>query len=396
MAVAIGCYGRLERASTSRPDSHSPFKPDTVNRLTKLTFMDNNVLEGAGMHRLRFLFHLERIRPKKHGFTLVELLVVIAIIGILIALLLPAVQAAREAARRSQCTNNLKQLALALHNYHDTYKAFPPYAQPPISTSSPSIYGYSAQIKILPYIEQQPLYDQIKTASRDFSRDAGADSVTQGILVSAFVCPSDQPYPLAGRLGYCNYKVSAGSNLGWSLGSLSRHNGVFRPLTETNMAAIQDGTSNTIMLSEQLTGDDDNGTYRRESDNVRGLSWSGNESTQQGPITQAAIDTAGAACHANPSNHSSVSGSRYTRGIFTYTVFNTVAPPNWKYPGCFESTNSGAHGNSRGIYPARSRHPGGAIHALADASVRFVSETIDLQIYQGLGSRDGGESVSAP
>ena len=333
---------------------------------------------------------------RTRGFTLVELLVVIAIIGILIALLLPAVQAAREAARRSQCTNNLKQFGLALHNYHDTYKTFPPYAQFTGVGGALSMYTYSVQIKILPYIEQEPLYDRVKTASRDFYLDAGADATTQGIQVSAFVCPSDEPYPLSGRLGYCNYPVSAGSNLGWNLGSLNRHNGVFRPTDGTNISAIQDGTSNTIMLAEQMTGDNDDSTYRRETDNVRGLAWSGNESTQQGTITQAAIDTAGAACNASPTNHSSVSGSRYTRGIFTYTVFNTVAPPNWQYPGCFEATSSGAHGNSRGIYPTRSRHPGGVNHALADASVRFISETVDLLTYQGLGSRNGKETVTAP
>ncbi len=331
----------------------------------------------------------------KRGFTLVELLVVIAIIGVLVGLLLPAVQAAREAARRMQCTNNLKQLALSLHNYHDTYLNFPRYSQIPGASSVISMYSYPVQIKLLPFMEQTALYDQIKTTTRDFYINAGADSVTQGVQVPAFVCPSDVPYPTAGRLGYCNYPVSAGSNLGWNL-SESRHNGVFQPSAETNMAFIIDGTSNTIMLAEQLTGDNDNGTYRRETDVVRGLSWSGNDSTQQGVITQSQVDTAGAACDANPSNHSSVSGSRYSRGIFMYTVFNTVATPNWKYPGCFTSTSSGDHGSSRGIYPSRSRHPGGVNHALADASVRFISDSIDLQLYHGLGSRNGGESVTAP
>lgn len=338
---------------------------------------------------------MKTVRSKR-GFTLVELLVVIAIIGVLVGLLLPAVQAAREAARRMQCTNNLKQLALALHNYHDTYQTFPRYSQIPGANSSISMYSYSVHPKILPYIEQSALYERIKTSSRDFYVAAGADSATQSAPVPAFVCPSDLPYPLAGRSGYCNYPVSAGSNLGWNLSPSSRHNGVFQPEAETDMAAILDGTSNTIMLAEQLTGDNDNTSYRRETDVVRGLSWSGNESTQQGPITQAQIDAAGAACDASPSNHSSVSGSRYSRGIFIYTVFNTVATPNWKYPSCFTSTSTGAHGSSRGIYPARSRHTGGVNHALADASVRFLTDSTQLEIYHALGSRNGGEAVSPP
>ncbi|QDS92442.1 hypothetical protein FF011L_11850 [Roseimaritima multifibrata] len=343
-----------------------------------------------------FWFYKMKKHSLKRGFTLVELLVVIAIIGVLVGLLLPAVQAAREAARRMQCSNNLKQLGLALHNYHDTHLTFPGYTQVPGVGGGIGMYSYPAQLKFLPFIEQSPLYDQIRTNSREFYLNAGADSTTQGVQVPGFVCPSDMPYPIVGRLGYNNYVVSAGSNLGWDLTPLTRHNGVFQPQMGTNMSAITDGTSNTIMVAEQLTGDNDDSSYRRETDNVRGLSWSGNESTQQGPITQAQLEAAGAACDANPSSHSSVSGSRYSRGIFTYTVFNTVATPNWRYPGCYKSTSTGAHGSSAGIYPARSRHNGGVNHTLADGSVRMITDTTDLQVYHAMGSRNGNETIPSP
>jgi len=340
---------------------------------------------------------MKQAKSNRDGFTLVELLVVIAIIGILIALLLPAVQAAREAARRSQCTNNLKQLGLALHNYHDTFKTFPRYNHLASVSGASDGYAYSVQIKIMPYIEQGSLYDEIKSISDDFYRNVNSpvDGTVQGMRLSAFVCPSDEPYPDTGRPGNCNYPVCAGSNVGWGIG-LVRQNGVFRFRTATPIAAIYDGTSNTIMIGEHLTGDNDNGTYRAETDVVRALAWSANESTYQGPIPASEVNTAGAACDASPSNHSSAAGLRWTRGMFAYTVFNTLAPPNWQYPACLYSSCGGSHGNCSGIYPARSRHPGGVNHTLADASVRFISETVDLEVYHGLGSRNGKEPVTVP
>ncbi len=341
----------------------------------------------------------------RRGFTLVELLVVIAIIGILIALLLPAVQAAREAARRAQCTNGLKQLGLAFHNYHDSFRTFPPYTRAGASmTSLYNLANYSALVTILPYIEQNALYEQVKTASGNFyyptnqkvaSASQTPNQIAQATAVSTFTCPSDKAFPSGENptsLGTSNYAVCAGSNVGWGLSS-SLQNGVFRAIVDTSMASITDGTSNTIMLGEILHGDNNTTVYTRESD-VVDQAWPSGlyESTQQGTISQAAIDAYGKTCHDNSGSHTSVAGYRWVNGSFYYTVFNTLAPPNWKYPAC--SSVSQSYGASRGVYPARSRHPGGVNHGVADASVRFVSETIDLGIYQALGSRDGREVAS--
>ncbi|MEX2358475.1 MAG: DUF1559 domain-containing protein [Pirellulaceae bacterium] len=331
------------------------------------------------------------------GFTLVELLVVIAIIGVLVALLLPAVQQAREAARRMSCTNNLKQLGLALHNYHDTFGTLPEYNGLAAISGASTGYAYSVHVRLLPFIEQGPLYERIKDLSSNFYQNANGtvDSNVQNIRLSAYVCPSDKIFPDSNRPGNCNYPMSAGSNLGWSIAE-SRQNGAFQYRTKTRLSDVIDGTSNTIMVGEHVTGDGDDSIYSPKSDVVRGLSWGGNESTSQGVITQATLDAAGIACDASPDNHSSFNGLRWTRGTFTYTMFNTLAPPNWQYPGCITSTATGNHGSTTGIYPARSRHPGGVSMALVDASVRFIPDTVDLQTYHALGTRNGGETFEMP
>ncbi len=226
--------------------------------------------------------------------------------------------------------------------------------------------------------------------------DAGADTIIAATPLPAYLCPSDLEFPSSTVKGSCNYPVCAGSNIAWDITPIARQNGGFCFLDETRMAAIIDGTSNTIMLAEHRTGDNDNARYRRETDVVNGIAWPSAyyQSTQQGPITAAQIAAYGQSCDAGSSSQQSVMAYRWSRGAPAYTVFNTLAPPNWEYPSC--AVNSGSWGNSRGVYPARSLHPGGVNHAMADASVRFVSQTIDIPTYQGLGSRDGGETVSLP
>ncbi|QDS90639.1 Type II secretion system protein G precursor [Rosistilla ulvae] len=336
------------------------------------------------------------LRPKR-GFTLVELLVVIAIIGILVGLLLPAVQAARESARRMQCSNNMKQLGLALHNYHDTYRTFPAYRQKAGNPSALDFQGYGPMIPLLPYIEQTAVYDLIKTTSRDFYLPitSAVDGLVAGMPMDAFTCPSNLPFPSSTVRGGSSYAVCAGSNIGWTVAE-SRRNGVFGMDVPTKMARIIDGTSNTIMLGEHLSGDGDDSLYRKKADLVRAQPWTAaNESTAQGPITDGEMAAYGQACEAGSNNHTSYYGYRWGRPVYIYTVFNTLAPPNWKYPSCMTCATCGA-GDSSGVYPSRSRHPGGAMHTLADASVRFMTETVELQLYHGLGSRDGGEVVALP
>ena len=205
---------------------------------------------------------------KRRGFTLVELLVVIAIIGILIALLLPAVQAAREAARRSQCTNNLKQISLGMHNYHDTFKKLPASLYP--NGQGSYWQGYSAFTMILPFIEQDTVYQEVATASNQFllnwENTGAALAAARSRVIATYQCPSDSRFP--GTPGTsrengtgCNYGVSNGATLRWANPDLQ--NGMFRyhnayntkKIVEINFSDVRDGLSNTLMLSEHLSGD---------------------------------------------------------------------------------------------------------------------------------------------
>lgn len=331
---------------------------------------------------------------ERRAFTLVELLVVIAIIGILIALLLPAVQAAREAARRSQCTNNLKQIALGFHNYHDTHRTFPRHTYTGVGPlgNIGQWQGPSAFVMILPFIEQRSVYDQWNWSYYWYDNSAmpsgrPSNTVLNRTKVATFVCPSDSPFPNVTYAG-CNYGVSVGPSVGWN-SSLSVMIGCFARDQEISMADIRDGTSNTIMLQEGIKGDDSAGQYR-EGDVVRGQAF---PTANLVNWTQAELDAYANQCLGGIANHHSHAGREWAAPMFTQTVYNTMAPPNYKGPTCQSCTGCGWM-DSAGIFPSRSRHSGGCNHAMADGSVRFFSETINLTTYQALGSRAGGEPVS--
>lgn len=356
------------------------------------------------------------------GFTLVELLVVIAIIGILIALLLPAVQAAREAARRSQCSNNLKQMALAVHNYADTFKVFPPKkagTQIGGCAKCNAQYG-TGWMRLTPFYEQQQIFDEWSSAQTyngisytpfgPCPWDGTAGSyVPYQRQVPTLLCPSDGQAANKGATarGRVNYMFSVGDTIisgstadgdppcqqGMGQNDCTDSRGAFANFAaRIDFADFEDGTSNTLMLSERLYGAPQATVGRGTS---RGVI------NPTSPITcYNAVSTTDPKVFTGATSNWA---GRWDHGSASHIGFTTVLPPN--APSCANGNNDN---RTQGVYPPTSAHPGGVNAAMTDASVRFISETIDTgnlasaPVYAGrspygvwgaLGSKAGGEPI---
>jgi len=311
---------------------------------------------------------MRRIQSQS-GFTLVELLVVIAIIGILVALLLPAIQAAREAARRTQCINNLKQIGLALQNYHDTYQKFPIGNVVRFATNgTPYGDGWTWHARILPQLEQGTLYDQVY---RVMGTDSGGRDSAEQLLarrdtvLTVFQCPS---HPRGGvntgsgkygsqvstYNGVCGTTVFNDDQLDEASDVGYKGNGMFFMNSDVRIADVTDGTTNTFIVAEvqddfkdgtDLPGSDRHYCFAEDSDN--------NPPTD---ITE------------------------YLVGMESNDPINANHQSS---PGVY--SNNGEY--------AGSYHPGGAQFLLVDGSTRFISDSIDMTTYMALGTRDKGEAV---
>ena len=317
---------------------------------------------------------------RRLGFTLVELLVVIAIIGILVGLLLPAVQAAREAARRMQCSNNLKQMGLAMHNYESTFKRFPSGNMVGPSFSV----GLSVHARLLPYMEQASMYNMVDF---NYAYNHANNNAARLQNVPTFKCPSDDFSQLAVTLGGPNsYYANSGTNiLAGSPPTLSSDpnfgmpecNGVYYRDSKVRPADIVDGLSNTVAFSERMAGDGSNnvsspsdtfqpGTYPTNADEARRdcLAVNTQDLSKQG--------------------YSNV-GAPWLQAYHSTTLYYHVLAPNERscmYPPGRIATTAG------------SRHTGGVQAAACDGSVQFVTSSIDLAIWRALGTRAGGEVVA--
>jgi prepilin-type N-terminal cleavage/methylation domain-containing protein/prepilin-type processing-associated H-X9-DG protein len=324
----------------------------------------------------------------RRGFTLIELLVVIAIIAVLIALLLPAVQAAREAARRAQCVSNLKQIGIAMHNYHDVIGSLPP------GFRGGSVCG-TWQMYILPYIEGNPAYnaynmdaryllpDGTKNPDQNLRYGGPAQTTVTGSRFNVLTCPSDSPQKI-GAITEHNYAVNFG-NAGMFQELTTAYNGAASPTPAGsyyggnwlgapfsdaeisfypsrartyNFSAILDGTSNTLMASEVIQSTDTS---------FRGYTWWGDASAFETWLAP------------NSPLPDMLQG-------YCSTIFPNILVPN---PPCANTSVQGP------TYSSRSRHPGGVDSLFCDGSVKFIKNTIALNIWRAVSTTQGSEVVGA-
>jgi len=317
------------------------------------------------------------------GFTLVELLVVIAIIGVLVALLLPAVQAAREAARRMSCTNNLKQMTLALHNYHDTYRQFPPSALLPRNTTHDP---WSCQARLLPYLEQSNLENLI-----DWRLPYSAQPEVTRMKVSTYVCPSEIRDRARPDGALVHYPLSYGANMGtWFVFAPRQRdggNGLFYPNSENDFATILDGTSQTLAFAEIKAYT----PYLRDG---------GAPATLRAPIPATPADVVAVGGQFKTSS----GHTEWVDGRAHQTGFTATFPPNTEvsytvggkvYDVDFTSSREGKTvvRPTYAVVTSRSYHPGGVNASLVDGSVRFMSSSTEIGVWRALATRAGGEVI---
>ena len=330
---------------------------------------------------------------RRKGFTLIELLVVIAIIAILIALLLPAVQQAREAARRIQCKNHLKQLGLAIHNYADANRLLPPGAAVDLSVTSTGNNGsWGVHGRILPYLEQGSLYHKV-----DLSIAWDFQSAIDGLKIAVYACPSDPNSdrirdPGGGKVKL--YPTTYGFNYGrWFVFDPSGGrggDGAFFPNASLSFAAFTDGTSNTLLVAEvkgfqayNRNGGPPNTAMPQTVADVQAAAASGTDFKK---------DTGHTEWPDGRVHHAGVTVTLAPNTVVPYTVAGVTYDVDYN---SWQEARSGRNGSpTYAVITSRSYHEGIVNVALMDGSVRSISENIDLGIWRAVGTRNGQEVVS--
>ncbi len=329
---------------------------------------------------------------RRAAFTLVELLVVMAIIGIMVALLLPAVQAAREAARRAECHNNLKQIGLAMHNYHGSHNVFPPGRL--VSPVDGQGRCFSAYAHLLPLLEANTLFAQIRF---DANPEDPVNAAALNQTIPFFLCPSDQHRKLQGEAAVHNYPLNTGTTYPVSLRNPygTPVTGVFFENSRVGLADITDGSSQTVCIGETVISEGGPTVWDGVSPTTGFVLTRGNDNNYAGPeLTDYASQCSGAGLMLQQTR-----GSKWLYGAPGHSMYNHMRPPNDPGVDCRggipHSTKTDALWRALSLnVAAHSRHPGG-VHALfCDGHVQFVGDGIDLTAWEALGSRNGGEVVS--
>lgn len=338
---------------------------------------------------------MSRPLPRR-AFTLIELLVALTVIGVLIALLIPAVQGAREAGRRARCLSQLRQIGLAIQAYASTHQAFPPIGPRwfnPIVGSDFVGFRYSPYARMLPELDLAVWFNAINfgpVATVGRSLDAN-DTVMRSTLAVA-LCPSDTVAPVPGY-GRANYRFCLGPTPRCSSqpGDPLSESGPFTNWLTLRPADFTDGLSHTVGASERLQGDWTRGVFRQGGDYLL--------SEQTLDVLDGAADRANALCDAtdpatNPAD--SRGGETWFLSGLTFTNYNHCRTPNPKQRECtYGITADSLHDRSmrNGVISATSRHPGGVNVLMMDGSAHFVADAVELNLWRGLATRSGGEVV---
>jgi prepilin-type N-terminal cleavage/methylation domain-containing protein/prepilin-type processing-associated H-X9-DG protein len=332
----------------------------------------------------------------RKGFTLIELLVVIAIIAILIGLLLPAVQSAREAARRMQCTNNLKQIGLGLFNYESSNGAFPPTSilagVEPGSPVKQFKSNWSVLARITPFLEQSSMYNMMNFS---FKNSDVQNTSSAALVIATYICPSD-PAPVKDATG-ANAGTSYGNVVGdwyvWEeLGQINRV--AFSPNVSKRLSQFTDGLSNTMIFSESQIGH-----YEfRKCTSLGGLTYTSYPDVAGTPAMIASIAPSCSTSDSGPVGHASWSnGSVFNSGVTTAMSPNSkvTVPGYGNYAWDLVTIDENQGGPVFASLDADSYHPGGVNALLGDGSVKFMKNSVAGTTWRGLGSIAGGEVISA-
>lgn len=332
---------------------------------------------------------------RRGGFTITELFVVIGAIGLLVALVLPAVLHVRESSRKAQCQSRLAGLGKALYSFEASRQHFPP-AEPYAAGKRKKLGAdkqFAPHVALLPFVEQTPLWQKtqaIPVAPGSVLGEGSEDSPSIGPValayVESFVCPSDFGGP--GN----NYRVCLGPGPGWVESPLSQGGGTgaFAALVDYRPEDFGDGLGNTVGMSEKLKADEDPAWDPAADFWYTGLSDLGGPPPSADEMAKVCGSLTGDPPHFHPH-----AGRTWMFAAYAHTWYNHALPPNAETPDCTELGWPGREASNSGAYKASSRHSGGVYVLMMDGAVRFVADEVDLGVWRAISTWSGGETVGA-